>query len=316
MLKRNLNTGGNIEEWSLLQKVYGSGSNYYLNGLMIPNNTYGLTFIVAGMPTDSEGNTWNTGDAPFRILSNGDTYVKRIFMNGESGQVLVRYDSGKTALQLNNDGLRFRLDDTNNNNFFFLNRLSSAMFAYLYDATELRIQDGVHGLSIASFKRQGDNSYPSTPETDIYYYCWYHKGQGYGSSGYQIATLSDISDKSVKKNIKKSSKSALDIVDKINFVQFNWNEKKIDRNGHIDIGIIAQDLKEIDENYVDITKIKTNDKENDVYYINTLNLLTTTTKAVQELNNKLKEQENTIKEQQKTIDELIEKIEKLEKGEK
>lgn len=47
MLRRNLNTGGHIEEWSMLQKIYGSGGNYYLNGLMIPNSTYGLTFLVA-----------------------------------------------------------------------------------------------------------------------------------------------------------------------------------------------------------------------------------------------------------------------------
>lgn len=47
MIKRELNTGGHIEEWSMLQKIYGSNGNYYLNGLMVPNNTYGLTFLVA-----------------------------------------------------------------------------------------------------------------------------------------------------------------------------------------------------------------------------------------------------------------------------
>lgn len=47
MLKRTIYSGSNVDEWSILQKVYGSGSNYYLNGLMVPDRTYGQTFLVA-----------------------------------------------------------------------------------------------------------------------------------------------------------------------------------------------------------------------------------------------------------------------------
>lgn len=315
-------TAGRIGGWTLTEnKLYSeiqdtNNNNQIIQaGMFATSSLYGPFFYAGYNPSGDEG----TGiyGSNFYVTHNGTVHAKHFMGNvGEYGSFVLNFDNGNTAVEFNNYGLRFRIDNATNNNFFYLERLSSQMWARLYDATELMIHDSVHNLPIVEFRRQGDNSFPSTPETDIFFYCWYHKGQGSGSSGYQIATLSDISDKNVKKNIKKAEKSALKIIDEINFVQFDWDENEIDRKGHIDIGVIAQDLQQIDENYVDTTKIKNNDKAKDVYYINDLNLLTTTTKAVQELSEKVKEQQNMIDKQNKIIQDLIERIEKLEKGEK
>ena len=58
---------------------------------------------------------------------------------------------------------------------------------------------------------------------------------------------------------------------------------------------IAQEMEEIDENYVHKTKIKNKDGEDDYdYQINVLSVLSTATKAIQELNAKVNSQEQEI----------------------
>lgn len=105
------------------------------------------------------------------------------------------------------------------------------------------------------------------------------------------------SDRRLKKNITDSTTSALDIINKIQHKEFD----KIDDNKHYKIGYIAQELEQIDKNFV--LKRETN-KEKGIeerYYINELPIIATLTKAIQE--------------QQKQIEELKKEIEKL-KGEK
>lgn len=105
------------------------------------------------------------------------------------------------------------------------------------------------------------------------------------------------SDRRLKKNITDSTTSALDIINKIQHKEFD----KIDDNKHYKIGYIAQELEQIDKNFV--LKRETN-KEKGIeerYYINELPIIATLTKAIQE--------------QQEQIKELKKEIENL-KGEK
>lgn len=331
MIKRALNTGGHTENWSILQKIYGSGSNYYMNGLMVPDNTYGLTYIVAGMPTDRDGNNWNTANANLRILSDGTTYVKNINMNGESGYVRVNFDSGRLALNINKDAISFKIDDSANGNFFAITRGSGGVWVRMYDTPYLGLVDSVHDLELIGITKQDNQGTPSNIRV-------YSKSYYYGGTheGYEIATKHDICDERVKKNIKESEQSALDKVNQIEFKQFDWDETQINRKGHIDIGITAQQIKEIDENFVETTTISRvvepkkklkkgiNDneentipqlEEKEVYSINVLNMVTTALKAIQELSSEVKEQQNVIDKQDKLIQDLIKRIEKLEKGE-
>lgn len=100
------------------------------------------------------------------------------------------------------------------------------------------------------------------------------------------------SDKKLKDNIEDSNTSALDLINKIKHRQF---EKKQDGK-HYNIGYIAQELEEIDKNFVLIRE--KDEKEDEQYYVNELPLLATATKAIQELSAKVEELENKIKEVQ------------------
>lgn len=95
------------------------------------------------------------------------------------------------------------------------------------------------------------------------------------------------SDRRVKDNIKNSTTSALDIIQKIQHKEF---DKKTDKK-HYKIGYIAQELEQLDDNFV------LYDKDNDMYYINELPIIATLSKAIQE--------------QQEQIEELKEEIKKL-----
>lgn len=103
------------------------------------------------------------------------------------------------------------------------------------------------------------------------------------------------SDKRLKKNIKTSKDNALDIINKINIHSFDWKED----NSHVDYGFIAQELEEIDENYVLKQEIKNKKEEvtDYKYYVNELPIIATLTKAIQE-------QQAQIEELQKEIQEL------------
>lgn len=107
---------------------------------------------------------------------------------------------------------------------------------------------------------------------------------------YQTGDSSDIR---IKSNIKDSSESAIDIINKINHKEFD----KKDDNTHYKIGYIAQEMEQIDKNFV-IKKQANKEKGiEERYYINQLPILATATKAIQE--------------QQKQIEELKKEIEKL-----
>ena len=106
------------------------------------------------------------------------------------------------------------------------------------------------------------------------------------------------SDRRIKKNIKNSTTNALDIIKQIRHKQF---EMKSD-NKHYDIGYIAQEMEEIDPNFV-LKKEKT-ENSNERYYINELPIIATATKAIQE-------QSKLIEEMQKEIEILKQEIKEL-----
>lgn len=121
-------------------------------------------------------------------------------------------------------------------------------------------------------------------------YCTLRDGQEF-----TITSYSATSDERLKKNIKSTKLNALERIKKINHIQFDWKNTK----EHEEIGYIAQELEKIDKNYV--FKIP-NPKNDDMKYtVRELAILATTTKAVQELNEKVEKQE-------KIINKLLEKL--------
>lgn len=114
--------------------------------------------------------------------------------------------------------------------------------------------------------------------------------------GHELSWVADdlISDKRLKKNIKRSSINALDRISKIKHKEFEWKNKE----GKFGIGYIAQEMEKIDENYVH--KIPNIDKNRKItneytYQINLLPIVATTTKAIQELNEKVEKRDKIIK---------------------
>lgn len=121
-------------------------------------------------------------------------------------------------------------------------------------------------------------------------YCTLRDGQEF-----TITSYSATSDERLKENIKSTKLDALERIKKINHIQFDWKNTK----EHEEIGYIAQELEKIDKNYV--FKIP-NPKNDDMKYtVRELAILATTTKAVQELNEKVEKQE-------KIINKLLEKL--------
>ena len=100
------------------------------------------------------------------------------------------------------------------------------------------------------------------------------------------------SDRRIKDNIKDSTTSALELIKKIKHKEFD----KRDDGNHYKIGYIAQEMEEIDKNFV---VIRSEDKEKNIeerYYINELPIIATLTKAIQEQQDQIEELKKEIKE--------------------
>ena len=100
------------------------------------------------------------------------------------------------------------------------------------------------------------------------------------NSGDKQYVYIDVSDGRLKSNIKETEEKAIEKIKKIKHFEFDWSENK-----HENIGYIAQEMKKIDENFV-------NGSEDNYYQINTLSVLATCTKAIQEQNEVIEELRN------------------------
>ena len=103
------------------------------------------------------------------------------------------------------------------------------------------------------------------------------------------------SDRRIKDNIKDCTTSALDIINKIQHKEFD----KKDDGKHYKIGYIAQDMEQIDPNFV--MKRSADENIEERYYINELPIIATLTKAVQE-------QQEIIEQMQKRRNEMEDRI--------
>lgn len=104
------------------------------------------------------------------------------------------------------------------------------------------------------------------------------------------------SDERLKKDIENSTETAIDKIMKIKHRKFKWKKD----NSQIDIGYIAQELEELDKNFIHKNTHKTKEGQIEYeYQINLLSVLATATKAIQE--------------QQEEIEELRQRINQLER---
>ena len=106
------------------------------------------------------------------------------------------------------------------------------------------------------------------------------------------------SDRRIKENIQDSKTNALDIIKQIKHRQFD----KKDDGKHYQIGYIAQEMEEIDENFV-FKRPKTEQAE-ERYYINELPIIATLSKAIQEQQEMIEQLQIKIKEMEDKLNEI------------
>ena len=126
----------------------------------------------------------------------------------------------------------------------------------------------------------------------------------YSSIGnwWQYAIAWELSDERLKKNIKDSDLSGLDFVDKLHHVEFDWNEKS-NKNGHVNIGYIAQEVEELDPSCVYKVVQHENSEFDDIYQMNDHRLIPYLSKAIQELHEIVKKQSEEIAYLKKKLEE-------------
>lgn len=110
------------------------------------------------------------------------------------------------------------------------------------------------------------------------------------------------SDERLKNNIEDSRTNATENLNKFKIKSFNWKKD----NSHIKTGFIAQQLEEIDEDYV-LKKPEYNEKKEIKdyrYYINELPILATLVKGFQEQQQMIENLNNTIEEMKKEINKM------------
>lgn len=172
----------------------------------------------------------------------------------------------------------------------------------------VRYYHNIDGVRNNMYIKLGDYSYyeRNTLVLDPYFstfaiefsdYDWLHffTNGNFAVSG-DILGVNSSCDARLKHDINDTETSGLDKINQIIHRKFKWNKD----NKEIDIGYIAQELEEIDPNFVII------EKESGQYYIDERNILATATKAIQELSNKVNELEETCQKQQEMINQLLE----------
>lgn len=200
------------------------------------------------------------------------------FTNTETGDVLLNIipnnDLSNNAINILNGAIRFFTNVGGANTF----KIGSIM---LTDEGSFLMSSGSVQLG-SSNNRVGFTLYPEN----------YANIKGGLSVDGQVLASNITSDRRLKKNIKNSTTNALNKIMRIKHRQFTMKED----NKHYDIGYIAQEMKQIDPNFV-IKREKTEQLE-ERYYMNELPIIATISKAIQE--------------QQEQIEKLTKKIEELE----
>ena len=99
----------------------------------------------------------------------------------------------------------------------------------------------------------------------------------------QVQTISALSDSRDKTNIQKSS-YGLDVIEKLNPVTFEWDQRDGNRKGLKDLGFIAQELQESGDEYLQL--VNSNDPEK--LQASYSRLIPVMIKAIQELQEEIK----------------------------
>lgn len=280
-------TGGNIEMLDSNQDkvvtLNGDGIKFYTNGEPI-----GSVMGVRHEPTDDRG--------LFLTGADGSSAIGIAHRNMDTGYIDIDFgyfDGG--TFSKDNDGLYIGNDIRFESNLYGIqDNMSRIKFWVTANSTTSafvfrNIQDD---NNIAVFQEGSDGQAVSLRGDTINLY-----GDVY-VNGRPIATTS--CDGRLKHNIQDTQIEALPQIEQIEHREFNWNEN----DKKVSIGYIAQELEKInDELIVKTPQYDEDGKQIDnLYSIDLLNMVALSTKAIQELNEKVKQQDEIIKEMAKKLD--------------
>lgn len=134
---------------SFLYKTYASNNSKYQSGFYIPDSGSGDNiFLYAGCP---QGESLLKSN--LYICHNGLMRAKWFDVNGENGYFKINYDSGRMSQWLNSTGIRWYVDDKENNFFGGLIRSNYNIQLDLSSAYSFDMVDTLHNQVFASFMR-------------------------------------------------------------------------------------------------------------------------------------------------------------------
>lgn len=280
----------------LTMKAIGNASDFYKeltvdgitykSGLWIPDGACTVPFLYAGINlNESNGSVF---DANAYITHEGKIYAKWFEVNGESGYFHVKYNSGRKAMLLDKSSISWYLDDAANGYIGAMELNRSGLFILLNDLKHFSIYDHLHENNMITFYRKD----PNLPEVNSTRYgpsidCYSNinilgkddrnLNHTIRVQGYEVQT--SASDERLKDNIKNCKESALEVVNKIPIIAFDWRKDINTKNAgkHIRFGYGARRTKKIFPDAV------VHDEEYDTYQMQLLNISSLHTKAIQEL---------------------------------
>lgn len=115
------------------------------------------------------------------------------------------------------------------------------------------------------------------------------------------------SDTKLKTNILETEQTALDKINQLEFIQFDWKKN----GGHVDLGLSANQLEEIIPNAVFEVEQGAGSEYDTLKNIDTPTLTTYSLKAIQEMSKIIETQQQEIEELKKSVSFLMKEIERL-----
>ena len=233
-----------------------------------------------------EGDPAGTGLYFYNVSDASKSYIE-IFPENVLGEASVNI-LNKIQFFKNQAGTNtFKLGDDNN-------------YIYMVDDGSLSSKNGVFIIEDGGFNVWGGDVALGTEDKPVTYSLHTSGAFVWGNlnvSG-NVYANNISSDRRIKENIQDSKTNALDIIKQIKHRQFD----KKDDGKHYQIGYIAQEMEEIDENFV-FKRPKTEQAE-ERYYINELPIIATLSKAIQEQQEMIEKLENRIKEMEDKLNEI------------
>ena len=224
---------------------------------------------------DQGGGRWISGVNQFSVgMGNGAGHGTKTAFWANWGDNWSQ--AGPNSWHVDTDGQMYC---KNTANFFGTVDFSEASVANFYGMTKFQKSPVfVHGIELGSADIYGDGSNPKGGKNAVVW--WNQVGSG------SVKYWGDISsDRRLKENITDTAVKALDKINRLNLVAFDFIESK----KHEEIGLIAQEAETI------VPEVISRDPENpDGYlHIDYTAFVPYLLKAVQELDQKIKEMENT-----------------------